>query len=959
MKTQISRNSFEKTKRYTGVYQQQGRMLTDADWNEMGDLLREKLAEALEDLVGNGSPRLGGLTVTSDKRIQPGDIYLDGLRALFPGKAPVTASAQPDLPGYPSLPATGPYVVYADMWERTVTALEDPGLRDPGLHGADTCTRTQLMLQVKTCPQNTNPESDIPKKGNASLSLELHSSMEANDPCDPCAGLLSAGEGQVGNYLFRLEVHSVQGSAGNPTRLVLKWSSENGAEQYTAQNPDKMPPGFISTRYVYEFFNLISEKHTGLHLSSGFTPTSGILKTDYEIPEGTSEPRDFVRRWDGYCDLTRTGPTWSLSAGLDKGVVLSTSASAAAPGHVSLGPNLSINLEALLLNLELTGKTFITGDFWLAPIRETIHIQGSEVITGKEPSGITHHYLKLARVASDGTLKSYDDDADRRRHSFPPLTDLDAHDIGYQADCGNGFFQNFIGTVKEALNKVCTIQAKDIGFGKPCNTGIYYGNTVSTVEDALKLLCDIRADQVSYQPGTGCTYFDAATKTVQDAIDSLCKHPAGGGCKITVGSGGQFETIEEALKTLIDQKIPDICLCLLPGTHAFGGTWQKEKEYDRFNLSITGCGSGAKVVLKDSLMFTGLTSLTLEKFAMETMEKEFPVAVDGCTDLVINSIFHAGLARKTPLLSVINCDHVRLGHNRMEAYTTLGFENPQQVFGFNQKLADLYKIARRNDFLEPARQIANQLAKLSQNDQRKIAEQILAALQEMGENLTINERYAYQQIALAFSIPNISFNDLFDGLDEVRDQAHQGSAGTGVVFRHISHSIVLENNTVFGNISLYGSPGKENLNIDETAKLSEMLKAAGLFGFMSGNTSFQAWDNRISNFSVGAGMVDTLKKIVTDGKGTVQGLFRTAQLDSNIIEGSRNQFLFENLTLGTNDFQTLVNPVGWVLGETAIYTGNRVRRIVDSRNRPTLGGGQMHTAVRYMAKAGNLPNNSW
>ncbi len=35
MKTEISRDSHQPKKRYSGVYQQQGRMLTDADWNNL------------------------------------------------------------------------------------------------------------------------------------------------------------------------------------------------------------------------------------------------------------------------------------------------------------------------------------------------------------------------------------------------------------------------------------------------------------------------------------------------------------------------------------------------------------------------------------------------------------------------------------------------------------------------------------------------------------------------------------------------------------------------------------------------------------------------------------------------------------------------------------------------------------------------------------------------------------
>ncbi len=116
MKTQISKKSFDAAKRYSGVYQQQGRMLTDADWNNLVDLLKGQLTEALKDVVGNGSPRSGALTITGDRKIQPGDLYIDGLRAELPGTIPFTVSQQPDLPESANLAATGPYQVYADVW---------------------------------------------------------------------------------------------------------------------------------------------------------------------------------------------------------------------------------------------------------------------------------------------------------------------------------------------------------------------------------------------------------------------------------------------------------------------------------------------------------------------------------------------------------------------------------------------------------------------------------------------------------------------------------------------------------------------------------------------------------------------------------------------------------------------------------------------------------------------------
>ena len=963
MKTQISRNSFQANKRYAGVYQQQGRMLTDADWNNLVDVLKGHLSEALKDVTGTGSPRTGALTIdTTALTIIPGDLYVDGFRASLPGTADerIPVTDQPDFPEAPELPdpSVDPYVLYADVWERSLTALEDPGLRDAGLNGADTGTRTQTMLQIKTCPETVDPENAIPQHGDAALTLTLHGNRESGDPCDPCAGQVDAGGGRIGNYLFRLEVHRFEGTADDPAHLTLKWSSENGAEQYDALDDGSMPPGFVDSRYMYEFFNLTTEKHLGVHRAPGFSPTPGILTPDYDIPDGTLAPKVFVRRWDGYCELVYNGSAWSLSVGWDKGVDLSTTAADTAPGYVSLGSSLIVNLEALALKLALNGGTFVAGDYWLAPVREAEHGPGSRVLADTPPEGIVHHYLRLARVAADGSVQLFDDDADRRRHSFPPLTDLWASDVDYRAECSEGLFQDFSGTVKEALDKVCAIQARDVGFPKPCDTSIYQGQTVATVEDALKLLCDVKAGQIAYQPGSGCTALPGIN-TVQAALDALCVRPAGGGCKVTVGEGGQFDTLDKAIQTLLSQKVFDICICLLPGEHTFGGVWQKEKEFERFNLTISGCGPGTKVILKDSLRFIGLTSLRLENFNINAMSDELPVTVDGCAGLDISNLHHVGLAIKTPLIRLAGGEQVRLVGNILEAYTTVGMVKPQKVFDFDPELMDLYTAPQRDDFLGRCGDKADQLARLHQNERRAIAREILVKLEQTGEDLTPNERMSYQQLTNALSLENVEAPTLYDRLREVRDQAHHAAAGAGVVFMDALASVALENNTVFGSVCFYGMPRAEDLGRNEIAKLAEMLKASGLVRFLAHGASLQALDNRISRCSVGAPMLKTVRELVAAGEGMIQGLYRTAQFESNIVAVARNQLLFENLTLASEDFQTLLDPIGWVVGETAIYTGNRVRRTRDPNSGQPVGGGRMQTAARDLAKAANLPDGSW
>ncbi len=442
MKTEISRDSHQPEKRYSGVYQQQGRMLTDADWNELVEILKDRLNDALKDVVGSresaigGTPRHRALKVIEDNadtfKIHPGHVYVDGVAARIPGDADIAYGAQLDFPSPPILPAN--CVVYTDVWERTVTHLMDERLRDKGLHGADTCTRKQTMAQVKWCPHDVDPErsTENPVKGDANLSATLLQKTTEPDPCDPCAAELDV-ESKVGNYLFRVEVHDVQVDANGPTEITLKWSSENGAEQFEAlPTKEEMPAGFISDKWVYEFFDKTSEKHLGVHLEeTSWEPARGVIteikepSSPYAVPEitGSSETHTFVRRWDGYCTLNLSAKT--LTAGVDRGVVLSTTKAEGSLGHVNIDGGLQIVLDSIKLDMELNGKTFVAGDYWLADVREAEHDpldpEKSKLLVSELPHGIEHHYLTLGKVVG-GALEA-NPEADRK-YAFPPLTEM-------------------------------------------------------------------------------------------------------------------------------------------------------------------------------------------------------------------------------------------------------------------------------------------------------------------------------------------------------------------------------------------------------------------------------------------------------------------------------------------------------------------------------------------------------
>lgn len=497
MKTQISRQTHRPEKNYSGVYLQQGRLITDADWNELVEVVNRRMVSTLTDVVGSGVPRAGGLGLVlingegltlgefdpaveteeafNDRvneffdtagpielRIQPGAITVDGVhgRSATAGadgvqgaSALLRLSGQEDFPAAPeppleSIDAGGALALYADVWERTVNALEDERLRDPALNGADTASRTQTMVQIKysssTEPFFGRPEL-LPARGNAPLRLQLRS-VGADGESDA-----EDSQQRIGNYLFRVEVHDVKGSADNPDEITLKWSRENGAENYLrfTEQGDELPApaGFEVGPWVYETYTDVSEKHLGVHLQalSEFAPSRGVLATRNDLPPADvgadgSGLRHYVRRWDGCCTLRREGEIWRLvgdgALAVDREAPLNPAASELTHGFLRIdGGVLGINLEALRLSLELNGRSFVAGDYWNAPVREVEVRAGDYVLGsaegGEAPRGIEHHYQFLKQVESaDGRLRLTQPEGIRKPlRRYPALSGLRAADV--------------------------------------------------------------------------------------------------------------------------------------------------------------------------------------------------------------------------------------------------------------------------------------------------------------------------------------------------------------------------------------------------------------------------------------------------------------------------------------------------------------------------------------------------
>ena len=119
---------------------------------------------------------------------------------------------QPDLP--PVISKPGLYLIYVDVWQRLLTALDDPSIREIALGGPDTTTRTKTVWQVKHWFAGTDPGNclttfaDFEKliaPGTGKLSARSKRVQTSTDAC-----VVPPGAGYTGleNQLYRIEIHN-------------------------------------------------------------------------------------------------------------------------------------------------------------------------------------------------------------------------------------------------------------------------------------------------------------------------------------------------------------------------------------------------------------------------------------------------------------------------------------------------------------------------------------------------------------------------------------------------------------------------------------------------------------------------------------------------------------------------------------------------------------------------------
>lgn len=446
MGADLSRVRFDALRDHSGVIMQQGRLLLDADWNELMAIVDRRLRATAADLgsLGPGTttastavvPRTtpGAFGVHPTSRgltIGRGRMYVDGLLAenhgidtpvfdpLLDGPARAEDTPYDQQPYWPTpdaLPTSGTHLVYLSVWQREVTELQAPDLVEPAV-GVSTTARTQTVWQVRVHDADTpgltceTADADIPgwpevtAPSGGRLTTGVVTEEEPEDPCGPPS---AGGYRGPENQTYRLEIHD-GGGVGSAT---FKWSRDNGSVAVPVAEvlaADRLRPAHLGHDTVLglrtndwveilddhrEFAQRPGEMRRITVHDDGTVSFSPGLPDTLPADSAQAAARHLrIRRWD------QSGRVRGADGG-----TLANLDTADSPGVITVpADGRAVVLEhGITVALEAPDGRFRSGDHWIFVARA----QGARVdppLTSAPPLGVHRHHARLAVVTFPGT----------------------------------------------------------------------------------------------------------------------------------------------------------------------------------------------------------------------------------------------------------------------------------------------------------------------------------------------------------------------------------------------------------------------------------------------------------------------------------------------------------------------------------------------------------------------------
>ncbi len=457
----------ERRQNFSGVLQQQGRVLLDADWNAQTALVNDWQDTAGQDIIGAGvaavpAEQPNGFKISAAAhapatdnvqfKVTPGRVWADGLLTQLYGEPdPAANTPVARVATYLQPPVQSPAFAVAsiakdvrdaiilEVWREEINGFQLPDiLIEPALGGPDTTERSHTACAFRllrlaagdTCENIVGRlRDDFSKKGKLKVSLQP-TSVSGGD----CPTVAGGGYTGFEHNLYRVEIADTDGA-----QPQFKWSQYGGglggrghfdaaSKQVTiTANQQAITNSGLSSFYLEAVEYDAARGHWRVTYGAQATLSNDVLTLgakNFGALPANPKPTDttFFRLWN------------------DMALVQDFS-----------NNELPNNVGIIVAFAPPAAGNYVPGDYWTFPVRAG-EVSNPEVLVNTEaPKGVQYHRVPLAVVTwtnNQGAQLPIED----CRHLFHPLTRL-ATCCSYRVGDGMHSWGDF-DKIQDAINSL-------------------------------------------------------------------------------------------------------------------------------------------------------------------------------------------------------------------------------------------------------------------------------------------------------------------------------------------------------------------------------------------------------------------------------------------------------------------------------------------------------------------------
>jgi len=440
----------------------------------------------------------------------------------------------------------------------------------------------------------------------------------------------------------------------------------------------------------------------------------------------------------------------------------------------------------------------------------------------------------------------------------------------------------------------------------------------ATQPTAVRFTCTLITARRVFYDSAKCPGLDAdKVNNVQDAIDHLCE--AHGGCDVTVGHGGQFESLVEALKKLLETDHKDICICLLAGDHHLGSLVIKSTAPDQ-RVKIVGCGRGTRLIFPTAPVLTPFSMTAFTSFILRDVEVQgfnLRIEIVDCGTVAVESCYLTQTNQTTPFINISGAESIRFVGNTVDAQLqVMRGVPPERIFANIPVFAELFTL-QDAEFQDRSSRVASDLAGQPAAGRRATAVQIRGLLSS--SELSGAQANAIQNFARNLTSATADPARVKASLQDLR-AALQSSPGIALLIADAEADTWITDNEINGEVVFYGDPGPTKLTSDNIKNAGAALRA-GRLKLEPSQSQLQVVNNKLFRIDVSEDFKNKLQSLSTGtGDVVLEGLYLRSFITNNEFLASDNDFVMAHLALNSNSFESAL--AGNAVLRAGIYVGN-------------------------------------